>query len=396
LLIGAVVCGTVGEVINKAGSPSKLPEHTVLLWGGVALGMWVVATVLLLFAIRSFNKARHAAERQRRTETGARLAADDVTQAHRLAGQLLAGKPSAVGQVWDVVLQPGEQVLVDGTVGYSRYYGFGPAANGAHSGGRPGHAAARAALRDRPVAPAGSRRRVQGSAAAAAAARWRDQQQSRVVVTDRRLLCQLQAKAWVSFDHTDASAIHPAPEKRGVVFEYPGTAPVCLSGPVSTQITVIVVWALHGAEGLREHPALAEVRSVAPLPIATAAAKSSNADASTRPAQALIDATAGRPPGDEGLKTAGPPLEMLTFVAGRELVLAGHAALLLEVSEPEATRRLEGLVERGLVLRVRLDVHTPTAYRITQRGADQIDPAVPSPAPLDLAGYRQALAVRDS
>lgn len=136
LLTAALVCGTAGEVINKAGNPSKLPKHTVLLYGGVALGLWAVAAVLLMFAIRSFNKARRRVELDHRQETGRRLAAEDVTEARRLTGQLLAGQPPAVGRVWDAVLQPGERALFDGAAGYSRYYGLGPRAGN----GVDGHA----------------------------------------------------------------------------------------------------------------------------------------------------------------------------------------------------------------------------------------------------------------
>jgi type II secretory pathway pseudopilin PulG len=269
-LLAATVCGTAGLVINAAaGNPSKLSKHTVLELGGLVLVLWAVAAVLLAFAISRFNRARHAVERDREQAAARQLAAEHLTRARRLAGQLLAGEAPVLGQVWDVVLQPGERVLLDGSVGYSRYYGLGSPATYTHASASHGNVGSGQALLDR----AGSRRRAQG-VGVAAAVRWRDQQQSRVVVTDRRLLCQVHAKGWVSFDHATTTAIQPVPETRGVVLEYPDTAPVRLSGPVTSQIMVIVVWALYGADGLREHPALSEVRSVAAFPVVPGAAPS--------------------------------------------------------------------------------------------------------------------------
>lgn len=363
LLIAALVCGTVGEVINKSGNPSKLPRNTVLLWGGIGLGLWVLAAVLLMFAIRSFNKARRRVELDHRQETGRRLAAEDVTKARRLAGQLLAGEPPAVGRVWDAVLQPGERVLFEGAAGYSRYYGLGP---------RAGSGASRVAMLNQQVTSSGTRRRQQ-SPVVAAAARWRDRQQSRVVVTDQRLLCQLQSKGWVSFDHAEATSIQTGPERRGVVLEYRGTAPLCLSGAVSTQIMVSIVWALYGADGLREHPALADVRAVAPFPEATASA----------PAKSTAVGSTPRP-------------DLLAFVAARELVLAEHTAQLLGVSVAEATEQLEQLRERGHVSRIRLHAGSPTAYLITEQGSKRVDATQPPASPtLDLAGYRQLVTVAE-
>lgn len=362
LLIAALVCGTVGEVINKSGNPSKLPKHTVLLWGGIALGLWAVAAVLLMFAIRSFNKARRRVELDHRQETGRRLTAEDVTKARRLAEQLLADEPPAVGRVWDAVLQPGERVLFEGAAGYSRYYGLGP---------RAGNDGSRAAMLNQQITHSGTRGRQQ-SPAVAAAARWRDQQQSRVVVTDQRLLCQLHSKGWVSFDHAEAASIQMGPERRAVVLEYREATPLCLSGAVSTQIMVSIVWAVYGADGLREHPALADVRAVAPFPEATASAS----------AESTAVGSAPRP-------------DLLAFVAARELVLAEHAARLLEVSVAEATEQLEQLRERGLVSRIRLHADSPTAYLITEQGSKRVDGATAPPPTMDLAGYRQLVTATE-
>lgn len=382
LLIAAAVCGTAGLVINAAaGNPSKLSKGAVLEIGGLVLVLWAIAVVLLLFAVSRFNRARRAAEQQHEESMERRLAAEHATRAGRLAGQLMSGETPAVGHVWEVVLAPGEQVLWDGTAGYSRYYALGsPSAHAQVSAGQY-----------RSVG-SGQRPRAQG-VALAAAARWRDQQQSRVVITDRRLLCKVKAKGWLSFEHGKVTTLQAV--RRGVVLEYPNIAPLCLSGPVSAEITVTLVWALYGADGLREHPALAEVRSVAVFPDATASAASElpDSEAPMAVASASSDASAKQPRADPVQPAERPSVDLLEFVAAHELVLAAHAALLLGVSAQYATERLERLTEQGMVSRVRLRLQSPTAYQITPRGAGQIDGASPPPGPIALTGVGHALAV---
>ena len=216
-------------------------------------------------------------------------------------------------------------------------------------------------------------------------------------MTDRRLLCQVQAKGWVSFDHGTTTAIQALSETGGVVLEYPDTAPVRLSGPVTSQIMVIVVWALYGEEGLRQHPAMSAVRSVAPFPDVTGTAHPEPRDskAVTASAAAPADGTVEQPSTDHW-RTGASQLDLLAFVAAHELVLAKHAAQLLAVSESTAAEQLQRLVEQDLVARVRFSVHSPTAYRITQRGADQVGSALPPQRPLDLAAYRHAFAAQES
>jgi hypothetical protein len=81
-------------------------------------------------------------------------------------------------------------------------------------------------------------------------------------------------------------------------------------------------------------------------------------------------------------------LGVLTFVAAHQFVLAEQAALLLGVSEPNATEWLEELLEQRLVARFRLSARWPAAYRITQQGADQVGSASPlRPADLTRYGY---------
>jgi hypothetical protein len=305
-----------------------------------------------------------------------------------LAEQLLAGDQRSVTPLWDVVLGAGEQVLLDGRVRYSRYYGLGGHAAYAHVSVRH-HGAVRpaTALIDHAVAQAGNRGRAQ-AAALNAATRWREQQQCRVVVTDRRVLCQVQAKGWVTFEHSRVSAIQPVPATGSVVLEYRDAAPLCLSGPIVTEIMVGVVWALYGADGLREHPALTEVSHFLPSPhpgvpeptsASQSGAEGQGVAAVPRPAAALAVAAATGP-GDNDLRAG-----LLVWLADRQLVRVKDAVEHLGVDEAKALRILDGLVADGLVSRVRLSDGSPVLYRVTRHGVKRVDGDSVS-CPVDLAG----------
>ena len=403
LVLAAVVCAVAGFVVNRtAGAPAKVStlagfERHAAGFGhdAVVFLLWAVAVLLVLSAITVSNRAQRAGQPDRGQTEAQRLAVEQAGMAGRLAGQLLAGEPTIAGQVWDVVLMAGERALLDGRAGYSRYYGIGPAATHGRAAGRyragavsghrpPGETAARTDGRGRARGPA-----------AAAAARWREHQQARVLVTDRRLLCQLTVEGWVSFPHAEATAIRVVPDTRSVVLEYPDVAAVCLSGPVSTQIAVVIVWALYGADGLREHPALAEVRALAPFAEVSVTEASGWSGAGTRaaPAPATAGTGAGQQPDRDRSGDGG--VDLLTFVAGRELVLAEGAARLLGVSEQDAAARLEAMVEQGLVFRVRLSAATPTGYRVTPHGADQLHDSITAPGALDLAAYANAVTATE-
>jgi hypothetical protein len=401
-LVAAVLCAAAGVIINKlAGNPSRLSKRAVLEFGGSALVLWGVAVVLLLFAFARFSRAGREAKQERDGASVRQMAAEHLARARRLLAQLLAGELPAVEQVWDVVLQPEERVLLDGSLWYSRFYGSGSPPTYTHVSTRHyGAVGVGRRLFDHAIDNAGNRAREE-QAAHAAAARWRDRQQSRVVVTDRRLLCQVKTHGWLGFDHKTVKAIKAVPETNSVVLEYPGTAPVCLSGVASAQVMVVVVWALYGADGLREHPALSEVRLALP-PARTAPRVDGPVEAQViveQPGSSEGDATAEPAAGDgsEGGRRANredrEPEDLLSVMAVHELVLAEQAATLLEVTVEEATGQLDDLCEQGLLSRVRLSRQSPAVYRVTERGAALVDPALPPLRPLGSFSYRHAVAV---
>jgi hypothetical protein len=383
LLTLAAGFGATGLVLNTVpGNPSKLSKTAVLEYGGSAIVCWIIAAVLLALAVSRFNRARRAAETERAEAMASARAREHLERARGLAEQLLAGDLRSVTPLWDVVLGAGEQVLLDDRVRYSRYYGLGGQAAYAHVSVRhQGDVRPTTALVDHAVAQAGNRGRAQ-AAAFHAATRWREQQQCRVVVTDRRLLCQVQAKGWVTFEHARVSAIQPVPATGSVVLEYRDAAPLCLSGPIVTEIMVGLVWALYGEAGLREHPALTEVSQFLPSPPPGVSEPTSSsqpgAEAHGVAAVPSPAAAAGSGDDDRGIG-------LLVWLAGRQLVRAEDAVAHLGVDEPEAVRILDGLVADGLVSRVRVSDDAPMLYRVTRHGLIRVDGEARVPGPVDLA-----------
>jgi hypothetical protein len=85
--------------------------------------------------------------------------------------------------------------------------------------------------------------------------------------------------------------------------------------------------------------------------------------------------------------------DLLLFVAANEVVLAEQAAALLEITDEDATGRLERFGAERLVTRVHLSSQLPPAYRITRAGAEQTDSFLPPLRALDMGGYRHEIAI---
>jgi hypothetical protein len=401
-LVSGAVCLVTGVVVNTAaGNPSKLSKRAVLEFGGSALLLLIIGALLLVVGVARFRRAGREDRRERARAVAHQAELEQLADARGLVEQLLAGEIPAVEQVWDVVLRPGERVLLDGRVAYSRFYGSGtPASHASASTNRPSSAAAGRMLPEHATGKAGKRTRAQ-EVAWALAPRWRDQQQARLVVTDQRLLCEVNTQGWLSFDHKVATAIKALPEAPGVVLEYPGTSPLCLSGPGAARVMVVLVWALYGADGLRDHPALAQVRPAAPVrPPATARSETASppihdaaAAAESKVAPADRDVTPVRV---EPITARAPsperPENLLAFLAASELVVAQQVAQLLRISAGQATKRLDALREQGSVSRLKIDPRWPAAYRITTEAANQVDPALPPLRAPELSRYRRDLA----
>jgi hypothetical protein len=181
--------------------------------------------------------------------------------AHELAGRLIQGWQPTPLHVWGVVLAPGERLNFDLQAGYARLYG-GSGQYTHTTGmfwGSAGFMAAGYAL------TALSNSQARAAAARQAQVRWREHQHTRVLVTDRRLLCELGGR-WLSFYYNCSHGFYPDLMQYGVVLDFRDTAPVALSGPSAPFLAVYIAYVLYEADGLRRHPALEPLRAAMPAP----------------------------------------------------------------------------------------------------------------------------------
>ena len=177
--------------------------------------------------------------------------------ARTLAHDLMEGEFRGTGKLWGVILEDGEQFISDVQADYARYYDAG--VNYTHvSGLFLGSVPLMALGYGLPAIGNASRR---ATAEAVVQTQWREYQPVRLIITDRRLLCQLAGGRWLSFYYRGAAAIYPEPAVWSLVMDFPDSAPVRVGGMGSPIASVAAVWAVYGADGLREHPGLAPLRS---------------------------------------------------------------------------------------------------------------------------------------
>lgn len=184
------------------------------------------------------------------------IAARHWQAARALAHDLMEGELAGTGQVWGVVLEPGERFISDVQCDYARYYGTQVEyrhSNGFFFGPLPFVVLA---LGANAIGNASRR----SAAQRAAMTQWREFQQVRVIVTDRRLLCQRADGVWLSFYYRGAHALYPEAGNWSLVLDYPETSPVRFGGWGAPIAAVAAVWALYGKDGLRDHPGLAPLR----------------------------------------------------------------------------------------------------------------------------------------
>ncbi|GAA4626408.1 hypothetical protein [Cellulomonas oligotrophica] len=256
---------------ESAGSePDATDGLLILLVLAVAL---VAPLVLLVVALvqgqRVYRAARLRAgrltrrEREERDRQASAQHFADVAWQHAVqtAAALVRGERPATMAVWDVVPLPGEVFYADVPIGYARYYGTTvhyTQTSGLFVGSP---AFVLAGLAGTAVANASARSAAQRQAAD----QWREHQTVRLVVSDRRLLVQ-RGGEWIWFHHTGASAVYPDPLRRGLVCQYPDTSPLMLQGDYAPFAAVVVLAATHGAQALREHPAMAPLAPPARVP----------------------------------------------------------------------------------------------------------------------------------
>ncbi len=267
-LAGALACYAAASALGAAAGHWRGSTGRGVAGLGV-LALFGGAVLLAVLAVRGAWRVWRAYRRAGGHFTKAELIQwerHSAAQAHwaharALAGALAAGQlPAATETVWGLVLEPGERILLDTSADYARYYGMNIGythVTGVFWGSVPFMAAGYGAT-------ALANRSRRSAAQAAAVERWREHQPVRLLVTERRLLCQLANARWLSFYYNSVQAMYPEPENWSVVFDFQQAEPLRIGGLAAPSTAVIATWALHGASGVRAHPGLAALRTTLP------------------------------------------------------------------------------------------------------------------------------------
>ncbi len=210
--------------VSVSSDGEGLPAmRAALFLGGICLLSAFAAPVFGILALRESGRARES----RRVELAA-AQRHGHDEGCRLTALLLAGGRLEPLTVWGVVLDSDEHAYLDLQANYARFYGR--TATYRHvSGvffGHPRFVAAGVAM----TALGNAVHRSQARADAMQC--WRDQCATRVIATDRRLICLVSGQ-WRSFSYDAVTAFHPEPISRSAVFEFSGAAPLALFGPPS-------------------------------------------------------------------------------------------------------------------------------------------------------------------
>ena len=226
-----------------------------------ALGLvWILASgaaaiLTLVHVLKALGMLRRRLGWLTRSER--QLAASAVAyqqgfeRAADLRERLAAGSQPVRLQVWDVMLEPDETLLMDAPLQYSRWYGTD--VDYTHTStfavGRPAFVAG--ALVGSAIGNAIAR----SNAVSAARTRWREQQSCRTLVTDRRVLCRT-SDQWLSFYYGGVVASHPDVLGATLILEFSDTAALRLHGVDGPGLCVFLTALLQGRESLKRHPAL--------------------------------------------------------------------------------------------------------------------------------------------
>jgi hypothetical protein len=194
---------------------------------------------------------REAREASARAEHAAAYA-NGWEHGRQLAAGLRAGQALPALSVWGLVLHEGEQAHLDVPVYYARFYGGDGSYEHVSGMFLGGPAFVIGGLAATAVGNAVRRSRAQAEAMQC----WREHQLVRVVATNLRLICQANG-TWLSFYFSAATAFYPEPRSYSMIFEFPDTSPLLLSGSNVPLLAVYATWRLHGAEAIASHPALA-------------------------------------------------------------------------------------------------------------------------------------------
>lgn len=228
---------------------AALPFGALSLVGVLLAWLGPIVCLVLLWRSRSSSRSRVP-------KPTAELAHNKWSAAAIIRKFLLAGREPRAVPVWDVVPQSGEVFWLAGEAAYSRFYGHDVSFTPAHGVvvGRPRTVIAGLAVAV--FSNASARRKAAGGGVA----QWRERQRSRVVVSNRRVICRANDQ-WLSFWYSDVTSVDPQLEQWSLSFEFGTTQPLLLDGLDVPTIAVLVISTLYGTAALESHPGLACLRS---------------------------------------------------------------------------------------------------------------------------------------
>jgi hypothetical protein len=226
----------------------------------------IIPFVALIFFIVGIVRAvgdwrrdrRHATGRYNRAELADRAQQEQFAAAWRssthLRGALIRRELPPQIRVWDVVPHQGEAFFSDTAASYARFYGQDTtyATSGGFFFGYPLFVAAGVAL-----SAAGNAAR-RSAAEATAREQWREHQGVRLVVSNQRLICNVNGQ-WLSFYYADMTAVYPEVDHWALVCQFGSTAPLLLQGLGVPSAALITVLMTYGPDAVAEHPSLARL-----------------------------------------------------------------------------------------------------------------------------------------
>ncbi|MFT7765567.1 hypothetical protein [Clavibacter tessellarius] len=246
-------------LLTAVADPAVLTRPETLIPGLVLLLLCVAAVRTLVRGARvlagMMRGVRHEIARPAREAAAAQdLAARSAAgwaEACRLRAAILRGEAPPAITVWDVVLEPGEVLLYDVQADYERYYGRDVTytRSGGLFVGSPAFVLGGMAAT---MIGNASRR---NAAEAEAAEQWRELQPVRLVISDRRLLCQVGGR-WLAFWYAGMTAVYPEVREWALVCQFPDAEPLRLRGVDAPIAAVITVLGTQGIAAVRDHPSL--------------------------------------------------------------------------------------------------------------------------------------------
>lgn len=246
--------------LQQAESPDAGIAVLALLAIAVALvGPAVAAIVAIVGGVKVMRPwlraRRHARGKFTQAESQAIARKEFENEAWNHARSLVPALarrevPPAI-RVWDIVPNPNETFFYDVTASYARFYGqdVSYTQTGGFFFGRPGFVLAGIAA----TAIDNASRR--SAAQAQAQAQWREHQPVRLLVSNERLVCNVQGE-WLSFYYSAMTAVYPEVQDWTLVCQFGRTSPMMLSGPYVPAAALITVLCTLGPEALTQHPSL--------------------------------------------------------------------------------------------------------------------------------------------